>query len=272
MVRRFFQGVWTELRVAAAFLRMHFLAASELRISFGLQVVGMMLNNIAFLVIWVLFIQASGPVNGWSTQEILVLQGYSSLVYGIVFVLGAGTRKLPLAVHTGVLDGYLVSPRALALRIATSSSSTSALGDVFFGAIVLGAMLVSMGAGLERVLLLLATIVPAVLLFLSFVLTASLVAFYIPDSEEVANSVQELFVLPMISPGGTLTGPLRTFFILVVPGLTAASIPVEALRDTSWWAVFGVWCVAVAWACIAQLLLTRAVRRYESGNLLGARA
>lgn len=261
----------TELRVAGVLVRTNLRASAELRVSFAMQVVGMMVNNVAILAVWVLFFAASGPVNGWSSVEVIALQGFSALVYGVAFTVGAGARKLPSLVHSGAFDGLLTSPRSLALRILTTSTTPSAIGDALFGVVLLVGTLVWTRASVEQVLILLLAILPGVALFSTVALTCSLSAFLVPEGEDVGDSLFAFFMNPAIFPSGVFTGVLRTFFIFVVPAITASSLPVEAIRDASWGALSLVWLVALGWVALTQLLLTLAVRRYESGNLTGAR-
>ncbi len=265
------QDIRTELRIAWTLIATNVRASAEFRIAFAMQIFGMAVNDLAFLAVWIIFFTASGPINGWSVADIIALQGFAAAAYGIAFTLGEGARDLPALVRTGTLDGFLTSPRTIALRIWTSKSSVSAIGDIVYGLALLAVAVVLHGPGIERIAITVMLLLPASVLFATMVLAASLPSFLLPDGDGVAGNLLEVFLSPALNPSGVLTGGLRAFFIFVVPAITAASLPAEALRSLNWSTVALVWVITAAWLAITLFLLHRGLRRYESGNLTGAR-
>jgi len=68
-------------------------AAMEHRVAFALQVGGMVLNDSAFIAVWVLFFAAVGEVNGWNGWDSVGLLGFGTLSYVLGFGFLADQRR-----------------------------------------------------------------------------------------------------------------------------------------------------------------------------------
>ena len=241
------------------------------RTAFIMQVVGMMLNNFSLLILWVVFLSMNGDINGWGVPEIIAINGVIALVYGTVFSLGDGLAGLPDKVHTGTFDTLILAPKNLFLRILSSSSRTSAIGDILFGVILLAVYFIMTQAPLSQILLLLLLCIPSIITFLHFLFLTKLIIFYIPDSESISNTLVESLMNPSFYPSGVFQGALRFFLFFIIPALAVAGMPIEMLIHFDWaWflAMFG---LAIFWTVLSHLVFKRALRRYESGNLVGGR-
>ena len=60
-------------------------SSAELRTSFVTNIVGMAINNTAFIIIWIFFVKSVGIINGWTAADIIGLMGFTALSYGVVF-------------------------------------------------------------------------------------------------------------------------------------------------------------------------------------------
>jgi ABC-2 type transport system permease protein len=60
-------------------------SSAELRASFLMNILGMFINNISFVLIWLFLIKVVGDIGGWTSAYIFGLQGFTALSYGIVF-------------------------------------------------------------------------------------------------------------------------------------------------------------------------------------------
>lgn len=260
-----------ELRFAFYKIKLNIRSATELRGSFALQVGGMVLNNISFVAVWMFFFSAFGTVNGWSAIELLGLQGMLGIVFGITDGFFGGVYRLPEIVNNGSFDATLLSPRSLYLTILTSSTRISALGDIGFGVLLCIAYAVWARLGAVEVFTLISLLLPATFIMINVSLAASLIAFVFPDSEKLAKNMFEAFFSPALYPSGLFHGALRTVFIFIIPSLTIAGLPIDLIKkfDTRYYVA--VWFMALVWFFASRALLFKAVRRYESGNLTGAR-
>ncbi len=257
-----------ELKFALYSIKKNIQSSAELRTSFLMSVVGMALNNVAFIILWVFFVQSVGVIGGWTTADIIGLQGFVAVCYGLAFSVGAGIRRLPQYVATGAFDRFMLSPKNLLLRVATSSFSPSAVGDIIFGVIclVIYGILVNVTAVQVGLILLLCVI--STVIFFAMTTTIYSVSFLFTDAESAVNGVFSFFFTPALFHGGAFQGYLRFFFMFITPSLLIGTIPVEIVRNVSLEKLSLLIILAVIWSFLSIYLFNRAVRRYESSNFM----
>lgn len=246
-------------------------AAMALRTAFVMQVVGMMVNNSFLLMVWVFFFQSFGRINGWSVTEYIGMLGINTAGFGIAMSVFYGSAMLPRLVDNGSFDSLLLSPRRLYFRILTSALNMSAVGDFFFGLALIGVYWFFSKASFGQIAELLSLVIPAAIVVCNFSLFTSLLAFVIPDSFSLAKSVFDMFLAPSIYPGGLFGGGLRFIFTFLIPSLVIGGLPMEAIINNDWKIYFLIWGLAIAWTIFTVWALSAAVKKYESGNLTGAR-
>ncbi len=157
------------------------------------------------------------------------------------------------------------------VRIITSSIRVSAFGDLAFGVIMIGLYLILARVDFVQSLMLISLLVPAVIIFVCIGLATSLSSFFMPDAVSFARNLFEIFLTPSLFPSPLFQGALRTFFIFVVPSLVVGGLPIEVIQQSSWLWYAVIWGIAFFWMLIMHIALARALRFYESGNLVGAR-
>lgn len=246
-------------------------AASKLRGAFVLQVVGMIINNIGLMVAWWFLFDRFGTINGWSGAELIAVQGVNMVIFGIAVVFSTGLYELPRYVDQGTFDTFLTKPAGLLPQIASSAIEISALGDIILGIILVAWYTVFIQASLLAVVLFLLALALGIVLMWCFTLMPFLLAFYMFDSEKVSRNIAFFYLDTGIYPSGVLTGGVRTVLLTVFPGLFIGAVPLEVLRGIGWEVLLLGLVVAGAWLFISLRLFRRAVRRYESANLVGAR-
>lgn len=264
-------NIFKELKFFLIQTKFNFQAAAELRASFLIQVLGMTLNNLSLVAVWLIFFEAFGEINGWGQAEVIGLQGLSALAYGIAFTLGHGVQLVPSMVNNGTFDRFLTTPKSLYLKILSSSLGISAIGDILFGIVFVSLFVylaeVSIVSGLVFFLL----SIPAALIIANIYLITSLVSFLVPDAELMAKNFFELFFAPSLYPAGVFQGGLRFVFSIVLPSLFIGGLPVEYILDQNVLGLFGIFVISFIWMIITLFLLQKAIKKYESGNLTGAR-
>ncbi len=265
------KSLLTEIRVGYEIVKFSILSDMQLRVSFAMQVGGMMLNNISFVLIWVFFFEAFGSINGWGAIEVLALQGMVAFAFGVAFSVMRGARSLPKFVNNGSFDNLLLSPRSLYARILTADTDTAAIGDMLFGALLVGIYIVLAELSVLQTFMIVSLLIPATMLMVNVAFVGSLVSFLIPDAITVTDNLFEVFLSPSLYPSGLYPGAMRFIFIFVVPALAVGGLPVEVMKSMSWGWYGIIWALAILWTVLAVKLLGRAVRRYESGNLTGIR-
>lgn len=264
--------VMSELRVARLVWLTNVRAAMENRAAFAMQIVGMMVNDLAFVLVWMFFFQAVGTVNGWSGWESIGLLGFGTVSFGLAFGFCGGTTRLPTSVEDGSLDNFLLSPRNVLWRMTTSKFDIAAFGDVIFGIALLTIFAIKMRLAFGAVLLLIGCILPAGLITLSMNLIAGCVAFFFLDAQGMSFSLFKTFMTPTLYPAGLFPGPAKMFFIFVIPSLVVGGLPVQAIEGENVPLFLLVWVLALIWVSVGVGVFYFSLRRYESGNALGLRS
>jgi ABC-2 type transport system permease protein len=185
------------------------------------------------------------------------------LSFGIVFSLATGIRKLPDSVASGAFDRFMLSPKNLLMRVATSSFNASAVGDIVFGITCLVIYGFLIHAGLYQILLILALLALATIVFLAMMIAIFSASFYFIDSSAVTNGLFELFLTPSLFHGGAFQGGMRFVFTFLIPSLLIGTIPVESVRDISLIKLGLVGALAVVWLFLSVKIFNRAIRKYR---------
>jgi ABC-type uncharacterized transport system permease subunit len=123
------------VKLALLNIKKNFQNAKELKSAFITSIVGMCINNIAFIVLWYYFGKMVGNINGWEPFDIFGLYGFSATSFGLVCSFFYGVYNIPTYISTGSFDKYLLTPKNTLLKVSTSAISTSAIGDLVFGII-----------------------------------------------------------------------------------------------------------------------------------------
>lgn len=253
-------------------LRVQLRAAAMLRGAFITQIFGMIFNNTCFLAAWMFFFHHFGTVNGWSGVDFIGMMGVNSLVYGLVFMSVQGLMDIPRHVDTGSLDSFLTKPTSVLGNLASSNVDATTFGDMIFGLGLITWYAIHIDVSIGALLLFLVALLSACVIFFCFAaLLPNIIAFYLFDSEKLSRYAGILFLDAGLYPSGILGGGLRVIFSFVVPALLFAAIPVDIIRGLHWeWVGIGAG-VALFWLVISLWLFKRALRKYESANLIGAR-
>lgn len=257
-----------EIKFALYAIKKNIQNSAELKTSFFMNIFGMAINNTAFIIIWVFFVKTVGVINGWTASEIIGLLGFSTLCFGIVISVGDGVRRLPDLVSTGSFDRFLLSPKNLISRIATSSFSSSAVGDAIFGIICLIFYGILIHATIYQVILIILLVAITIIIFFSLILIIYSMSFLFVDSDQVTSGIFNFFLTPTLFNGGAFHGLMKFFFIFIVPSLLVGSIPVEIVRDVSLPKLLLICILTLFWFFLSIKIFNKCVKKYESSNFM----
>ena len=257
-----------ELKFALYAIKKNIQSSTELRTSFLMNVIGMAINNMAFVFLWVYFVKSVGVIGGWTTYDIVALDGFAAITYGIVFSVFMGIRKIPEYVSSGSFDRFMLSPKNILLRIATSAFNSSAVGDIVFGSVclVVYGFLIKISI-LQIIFIIILVIFASIILFSLGVIIAT-ISFYFIDASSMTDGLFQLFYTPTLFHGGAFQGVMRFIFTFIVPSLLIAAIPTETVKSMSFSSLGLIGLASMAWLFIAIKLFNRAIRKYESSNFM----
>lgn len=257
-----------ELRFALYAIKKNIQSSAELRTSFLMNVVGMAINNSSFIILWVFFVESVGVIGGWTAADVVGLEGFAALSYGIVFSMGFGIRKLPDYISSGAFDRFMLAPKNLLMRIVTSAFGVSAVGDVVFGIVCLTIYAFLIQATLAQIALILGAVVLSTIVFLSLSIILFSSSFFFADSTSVTNGLFDLFLTPTLFHGGAFQGALRFVYTFLIPSLLVAALPVEIVKDLSFSKLALVAGLGLFWFFFSLKLFQVVVKKYESSNFM----
>lgn len=241
---------------------------TELRTSFWMNVFGMAVNNIAFVFLWIYFVKSVGIVGGWTAYDIVALNGFASISYGLIMSIFFGTKKIPEYVLSGSFDKFMLSPKNIILRIATSSFSAAAVGDIIFGAICLIFYGFVINITFLQVIYMLFFIIFGSIIFFSASLVINSVSFYFLDSISIVDGLFQFFFTPTLFHGGAFHGITRFLFTFVIPSLLIAAIPTETVKNLSLLNFLIILILSFAWFVLSIVVFKKAIRKYESSSFM----
>ena len=257
-----------EIKFALYAIKKNIQNNAGLKVSFFMNIFGMAINNSAFIVIWVFFVKTVGVINGWTASDIIGLLGFSTLSFGLVLSVGDGIRRLPDLVSSGSFDRFLLSPKNLIIRIATSSFGTSAVGDTVFGLVCLIFYGFLIQATIYQVLLIIFLVIITAWVFLSLVIVIYSTSFLFTDSDQVTIGIFNFFLTPSLFNGGAFHGLMKVIFVFIIPSLLVGAIPVEIVRDISISKLVLICILTIFWFYFSIRLFKKCVKKYESSNFM----
>ena len=257
------------LKLAILNIKKNIKNEKELRSAFIMSVVGMAINNIAFLFLWYYFGKTVGELNGWKPMDIFGLYAYSGISYGLVTAFFAGIFVLPKYICTGSLDKYLLTPKNILVKISTSKITTSAFGDLIFGIICFVIFAISRHLTLIQLLISLMLVITTSIIFYSFSLICGCISFYLLDGDNVSQGLYGLFISNSLYHGGAFTGILRAVFTFIIPSLLIGTIPVELITDFNIPKLLIIIISTIVWFIISILFFNKSLKKYESNSLFG---
>lgn len=256
------------LTLLAAYLRLNTSAAMEYRASFFVQVFGMVLNNSAFIVFWLmLFDRIGGEIAGYGFRDVMFLWSLAATGYGISVVLMGNASRLSRIIYAGELDVYLLQPKPVLPNLLFSRMQVSGIGDFAYGVILFAFTqpITVAGVALYTLFALLAGLIFAALRVFYHSLT-----FYFGNAEDFASTASEMSVAFTSYPD-VFHGATRWLLHSLIPAGLIAFVPAELFREfhavTFMLLVLG----DAAIISTAVFVFRRGLRRYESGNRIGTR-
>lgn len=240
----------------------------EYRVSFLGRVFGMILNDLMWMSFWVLYFQRFPVVQGWTRNDVLTLWCLCELGYGLAHTVFGNALNLAAMIVKGDLDFYLVYPKDPMLHALVSRSNAAALGDFVLGPV---AFVILTKPTLWQFVAFTAGGLLVALLFLGFTTLVHCMAFYIGNTENLAEQVANFLIHFSTYPAAIFDGATKVILFTLIPAGFINTIPVRVVREFDP-VFFGLTALAsVGFVLAARIAFRAGLKRYESGNLLQVR-
>jgi len=254
-----------EIKFLLALWKANLIAAMEYRASFIFQVLGMMLNNAAYFVFWIIFFDRFEQVRGWSLTEMFLLFGVVATAFGAGAYLFGNALRLAEVIAEGQLDYYLSLPRPVLLHTLASRSITSGMGDFLYGII---SFIIAGQYSLDAMGRFVVGVVFAITVFVSFFVLVQSLAFWMGNATMLASQAQNAIITFAIYPITLFDGTAKFFLFTLVPAAFIGAIPAEFIRAFTWENLVLLVGAALSFLALAILAFHRGLRRYESGSAI----
>lgn len=245
-------------------LKCRLMAEMEYKVSFLLQVVGMVVNNCFFVLVWYFIFNFSGnDINGWQFADQMYLFATGAFAFGILWYFLGGVSRLSNYIYEGNLDKFLLFPKNLLLQVTFSWGGLASLGDMISAVLV---MFLVPGNILLNILKVSSLGFLGGLVLWGVVLFGESLTFWFGNSQKFAKSFFGSTFQFSIYPGALYTGILKVIIFVVFPAGFISVVPVELIREFSWGKFIFLLVGVALWTVIPTLVFYRGLRDYNSGN------
>ena len=255
-------------RFASALVATNLKASLALRGAFALQAAFMLLNNVTFFIVWVLFFHRFESIGGWELGDVGLLFGVAAAGFGVSVVLAGGLDRLSAAILDGDLDPVLVQPKHPLLQELGSRSRASGWGDIATGAVFLA---IEGALWSERLPLALGAILASAAVFTAAGVLFHSAAFWLGRVETLARQAHEFTLTFSLYPQPLFGGTVRILLFTAIPAGFVSYLPVEVVRSPDPLAFAAAIAGAAAFTLLALGVFALGLRQYESGNRFGVR-
>lgn len=256
----------SSLRLIGVYLLANVQAALEYRAAFWVQIVAMLANDCLWLFFWWSYFHAFPLTHGWQSTDIVVLWAVTACGFGLSVAVFGNARKLAALIMNGGLDAYLGMPRYVLLHVCIAATDPTAWGDILFA---VGSFVLLVRPDPGQIVLFIVLVPLISLVFTSFMVLLCSLAFFVGNTEGLAQQMFGALVSFSTYPMGIFNNIVRLLLFTIVPAGFVSFIPLQLLHQFTFpWlgAMLGGTVLIVG---VAVGVFQLGLKRYESGSLLG---
>jgi ABC-2 type transport system permease protein len=254
-----------ELRFLLAVWKANLQSVMEYRVSFILQVIGMMLNDFIYFAIWIIFFARFEQVRGWGIADMYVTYGVVASAFGLVALLFGNAFMLSDIINQGRLDYYLSLPRPVLLHAVSSRMISSGMGDFSYGFLSYALSGQFSWDGLLRFIL--ATLLAATV-FAAFLILIQSLAFWLGVITNLTGLALNAMITFGIYPITLFDNYAKLILFTLIPAAFVGAVPAEFVRDFTWQTLAELLLGAVVFLFVAVAVFRLGLKRYESGSAI----
>lgn len=231
------------------------------RLALWIQMIVMIVNDLVWVLFWVIFFEKVGSLRGWDVDLVLLLLAVMTTSGGIVLGLFHNVRNIGSLVADGGLDAALALPTNPLSHLLVRSVAPINLGDLMFG---IGLFVsVSRLEPLPTLLFAICVVCSSILL-LSFLLLMGSMTFFVGRNEGGELGFHAVLLFSSY-PVDIFTGVFKVLLFTVVPAGFITTVPVRLIDDFNPLLGLGFVAVTAAFAFVAIATFHLGLRRYTSG-------
>lgn len=250
------------VRGTVAVMRTAFTDAAARRSAFWSQIVVMVVNDLAWVLFWLIFFARVPVVRGWDSHRVLLLFAVLTTSGGLALGFLANCRSIPVLVETGDLDEVLTLPVAPLWHLLVRRVETINLGDALFGVVLFA---VAGNPTPARIAVFVAGSVISAVLLAAFLVTLGSTVFFTGRGEPAGLGMHAILLLASY-PADIFGGMLKTLLYTAVPAAFVAAVPAQLVDAPTPRDALLLVASAAGFALLAWTTFTLGLRRYSSGS------
>jgi ABC-2 type transport system permease protein len=248
-------------RALAATVRAGFAEAWANRSGFWTQVIAMAVNDLAWVVFWILFFRRVGSIHGWDTERVLILQAVLTTGGGLVLGLFGNARRIGRLAVEGGIDAALALPVPTLAYLLVRRIDTTNLGDILFGVTLFA---VACHPTPTRTATYAVLSLCAALLLTGFLVATGSLAFFAGRNEAGELGFHAMLMFAAY-PTDVFTGAAKLVLYTAIPAAFVATVPARLVDDFDPSTALAMVGVSLTFAMAGWALFTLGLRRYTSG-------
>ncbi len=250
------------------YMTVNWRSALEYRVNFIFEMFLSVLEVGMYLFYWKMFFSISGGVQGTTFEQIAALVAFNHVIYaGADMLMGNHVWDTVDLIITGQLDVFLTQPKSPVFQLFFSGAQPMRGIQVVVGTILYFSFL---PPTLYHVGMYLFGFVVGAAIFSSWVIAIHSVTFLLGNSVVIYKLLSVILHFAK-KPANIFSFAVRFVLYTVIPAAYLGSVQAEQLAapDARW--IVGLTLLAIVSPIAATRIFRRAMRRYESGNLIGVR-
>ena len=228
---------------------------------FWVQVLTMVVNDLAWVAFWVLFFRRVGEVRGWDADKVLLLLATLTTAGGIVLGILGNARRIGQLAADGGIDAALALPVPPLAHLLVRRIETTNLGDLVFGVVLFA---VNGRPDLERTAVYLLGVATASVLLTGFLVAVGSLAFLFGRNEAGEFGFNAILLLGSY-PSEIFTGVSKLVLYTLVPAAFVGAVPARLIDDFDPALAAGAMGAAACFALLGWATFSAGLRRYTSG-------
>lgn len=237
------------------------------KVTFFTNIIFMILNNASCIIQWIVLYSLKDNIGGYTFNQMLLLWGIASATFGFSKFFFTNAFDLSELINVGKLDSYLVQPKNVLISVITSNISTSAIGDLIYGYIILFIC----GFTIQKfILFTIFTILGGLILTAISVILNSL-SFWFNKMDVVADTINHMMLNFATYPEGIFKGLAKILLYTLIPVGIVNYIPVQIMTQFNlnlFLITIGVTTLLIT---LAFIVFYKGLKKYSSSNLMVAR-
>lgn len=259
--------VKNQLKVTLLSIKYNLMREMLNKVSFLSNVFFMILNNAAFLIEWLVIFKIKDNIGGYTLNDIFLLWGMASLTYGVSHFFFYGATGLGKLIVDGKLDALLVQPKNVLIQALTLNVSTSAIGDMLYGYI----MLFVYGFTIPRFLLFTFFGICGGLVMTCVYVILQTFCFYITNGDIVFDAGSRVFTNFTTYPDSIYKNVVKIILYTIIPVGLTIFIPVKLISHFNFEYFLLFICAIILLIIFTFKFFYSGLKRYSSSNLMISR-